>query len=144
MAANAAARFPASVFDIVMKCLVWPVIQSSAGLREAATAITLPAVNIRTWRKFKLVTSGRVQKLFVILYTHIIYKIMKWVALSVFANLQDLRNIEYDFTWNDLNIDKRTLPRWRLLRPGERKICKNNFPFDTDRLQQWISSIFIA
>ena len=53
MAANAAARFPASVFDIVMHCLVWPVIQSSAGLRETATAtcITLPAVNIRTWRK---------------------------------------------------------------------------------------------
>lgn len=51
MAANAAARFPASVFDIVMHCLVWPVKQSSAGLRETATAFTLPAVNIRTWRK---------------------------------------------------------------------------------------------
>ena len=58
MAANAAARFPASVFDIVMKCLVWPVIQSSAGLRETATAITLPAVNIRTWRKFKSIRTS--------------------------------------------------------------------------------------
>ena len=70
-----------------------------------------------------------------ILYVHNIQNNEMSSLICFLQNLQDLRNIKYDFNWYDLNKDKRTLPRWRLLRPGERKICKNNFPFDTDRLQ---------